>query len=60
MIGAGIPATIAEGYGELYQAIASSGYTAGFDRQSNAYVGQISLEQFVENELKYALVAEPV
>ncbi len=60
MIGAGIPATIAEGYGELYKAIASSGYTEGFDRQSNAYIGQISLEQFVENELKYALVGEPV
>ena len=60
MIGAGIPATIAEGYGELYQAIVSSGYTAGFDRQSNAYIGQISLEQFIENELKYALVGELV
>jgi len=60
MIGAGIPATIAEGYGELYKAIASSGYTEGFDRQSNAYIGQISLEQFIENELKYALVGELV
>lgn len=56
MIGAGIPATIAEGYGELYKAIASSGYVDGFDRQSNAYIGQITLEQFIENELKYALV----
>ena len=60
MIGAGLPAAIAEGYGDLYKAINQSNYTAGFDPKTNVSFGKIALEQFIENELKYALVAEAV
>lgn len=60
MIGAGLPAAIAEGYGDLYKAINQSSYTAGFDPKTNVSFGKIALEQFIENELKYALVAETV
>lgn len=60
MIGAGLPAAIAEGYGDLYKAIAQPNYTEGFDAKTNVYFGKVSLEQFIENELKYALVSELV
>ena len=60
MIGAGLPAAIAEGYGDLYKAINQSSYTAGFDPKTNVSFGKIALEQFIDNELKYALVAEAV
>lgn len=60
MIGAGLPAAIAQGYGDLYKAIAQSNYTLGFDPNTNVYYGEVSLEQFVENELKYALLPEAV
>ena len=60
MIGAGLPAAIAEGYGDLYKAINQSSYTAGFDPKTNVSFGKIALEQFIENELKYALVTEAV
>lgn len=60
MIGAGLPTAIAEGYGDLYRAINQSEYTAGFDPKTNVSFGKIALEQFIENELKYALVAEAV
>lgn len=60
MIGAGLPTAIAEGYGDLYQAIGQSNYTAGFDPKTNVYYGKVSFEQFVETELKYALLPEVV
>lgn len=60
MIGAGLPVTIAEGYADLYQAITQSTYTDGFDSKTNVYYGKVSLEQFVEEELKHALLPEVV
>lgn len=60
MIGAGLPTAIAEGYGDLYKAINQRSYTAGFDPKTNVSFGEIALEQFIENELKYALVTEAV
>ena len=60
MIGAGLPTAIAEGYGDLYKAINQRSYTAGFDPKTNVSFGKIALEQFIENELKYALVTEAV
>jgi len=55
MIGAGLPATIAHGYSDLYNAILSPEYLADFDRKTNVYEGKVTLEQFVENEFKFAL-----
>lgn len=55
MIGAGIPAAIAEPYGEFYGSFSSARYLADFDRKTNVIEGQITLEQFVKNEFKYAL-----
>lgn len=60
MIGAGLPVTIAKGYGDLYQAIVQSNYTDGFDPKTNVYYGKVSLDQFVAEELKYALQPEVV
>lgn len=57
MIGAGIPAAIAEPYGEFYSAFQTKQYYADFDRKVNVTEGQITLEQFIGNELKYALQA---
>lgn len=55
MIGAGLPATVAHGYSDLYNAILSPEYLADFDRKTNVYEGKVTLEQFVENEFKFAL-----
>jgi len=60
MIGAGLLPAIAQGYGDLYDAIAQSNYTDGFDPKTNVYYGKVGFEQFVEEELKYALLPEVV
>jgi uncharacterized protein YbjT (DUF2867 family) len=55
MAGMGIPASIALGYVDLYKSIENPAYQDGYDRSGNTYIGKISLAEFVEQELKYAL-----
>jgi uncharacterized protein YbjT (DUF2867 family) len=53
MVQAGIPATIAHGYGELFDALNSSEYQVGYTRSAENTT-PTTLEWFVENEFKHA------
>lgn len=53
MVQAGIPATIAHGYGELFDALNSSEYQVGYARTPENTT-PTTLEWFVENEFKHA------
>jgi uncharacterized protein YbjT (DUF2867 family) len=57
MAGMGIPATIALGYVDLYSAIQLPAYQEGFNRSGTTYVGQKTLQDFIEQELKFALAS---
>jgi hypothetical protein len=53
MKGVGIPETIAVGYADLYKALDTPDYAAGYVRTSGNTT-PTTLEWFVENEFKYA------
>ena len=53
MIQAGLPATIADGYNELFDALNNGTYQEGYERTAGVTT-PTSLEWFAENEFKYA------